>query len=55
MNKNNNLNDKKFDKSKKNATQYGEFISSYFGWLPIDRQKERADEIDKMTKNKEDS
>ncbi len=32
------------------ATQYGEFVSSYFAWIPLPKQKERAEELDKMTK-----
>ena len=32
------------------TTQYGEFISSYFAWLPPEKQKKRAKEIDDMTK-----
>ena len=32
------------------TTKYGEFISSYFAWLPPEKQKERAKEIDEMTK-----
>ena len=35
---------------KKNVTKFGEFVSSYFSWIPIDKQKERADELNKMTK-----
>ena len=35
------------------ATKYGEFVSSYFAWLTLDGQKERAKELDKMTKNKD--
>ena len=27
------------------TTQYGEFISSYFAWLPPEKQKKRAKEI----------
>ena len=34
------------------ATQYGEFVSSYFAWVPPAKQKERADELNEMTKNK---
>ena len=34
------------------TTQYGEFISSYFAWLPPEKQKKRAKEIDDMTKRK---
>ena len=32
------------------TTKYGEFISSYFAWLPPEKQKKRAKEIDNMTK-----
>lgn len=32
------------------TTKYGEFISSYFAWLPPEKQKQRAKEIDNMTK-----
>ena len=32
------------------ATQYGESVSSYFAWIPLPKQKERAEELDKMTK-----
>ena len=29
------------------ATQYGEFVSSYFAWIPLPEQKEKAEENDK--------
>lgn len=32
------------------TTKYGEFVSSCFAWLTLERQKKRAKEIDKMTK-----
>ena len=32
------------------TTKYGEFVSSYFAWLPPEKQKQRAKEIDNMTK-----
>ena len=32
------------------ATQYGEFISTYFAWIPLPDQKEKAKEMAKMTK-----
>lgn len=35
-----------------NVTKYGEFITSYFAWLPINKQKEKAEEMDKITKKK---
>lgn len=33
------------------TTKYGEFISSYFAWLGINKQKTRAEELNNMTKN----
>lgn len=38
------------DENMEDTTKYGEFISSYFAWLPPERQKKRAKEIDDMTK-----
>lgn len=32
------------------ATQYGEFVSSYFAWVPLPTQKEKAKEMNEMTK-----
>lgn len=32
------------------VTQYGEFVSSYFAWVPLPNQKERAKEMSSMTK-----
>lgn len=34
------------------VTKYGEFVSSYFSWLTLEKQKIKADEIEKMTKDK---
>ena len=34
------------------TTKYGEFISSYFVWIPISKQKKRAEELQDMTKDK---
>lgn len=33
------------------ATKYGEFVSSYFAWLTLDRQKKKAKDMENMTKN----
>ena len=33
-----------------NITMYGEFVTSYFAWLPLDKQKEKAKEMSDMTK-----
>ena len=32
------------------ATKYGEFVSSYFGWISPSKQKEIADRLEKITK-----
>lgn len=34
------------------TTQYGEFISSYFAWVGLNKQKTRAKELNDMTKKK---
>jgi len=34
------------------TTKYGEFISSYFAWLTLDRQKQNAKQMEQMTKNR---
>ncbi len=51
----------KFEKDKhgenyfedEDTTRYGEFISSYFAWIPLNKQKRRASELEKMTKKDE--
>ena len=32
------------------ATKYGEFISSYFAWVSLPEQKEKAEKLEKITK-----
>ena len=34
------------------TTRYGEFVSSYFAWIGLNRQKNRADELNEMTRKK---
>ena len=34
------------------ATQYGEFVSSYFAWVPLAKQKERAKDMENITKDR---
>lgn len=34
------------------ATKYGEFISSYFAWVSLPKQKEKVEELEDMTSNK---
>ena len=51
----------KIDKTKEeigeieDPTKYGEFVSSYFAWLTLDRQKKTARKLENITKknNKE--
>lgn len=31
-------------------TKYGEFVSSYFAWLPLSEQKENAKKLENITK-----
>ena len=36
---------------KEDKTKYGEFVCTEFKWLPIEKQKEKAEKLDKMTKD----
>lgn len=38
---------------KDNITMFGEEVCSEFAWLPLDKQKENADRLASITKNKE--
>ena len=44
---------KRDKKEKENSTKYGEFVSSYFGWVSPEKQKDRGEELEKITKNEE--
>lgn len=35
------------------STKYGEFISSYFAWISLPKQKEKVEELENITKKKE--
>lgn len=37
------------------ATQYGEFISTYFAWIPLPDQKEKAGEMARMTEKEKNA
>ena len=39
-------------KKKGNYKNNGEFIPTYFGWIPPDDQKKRAEELNQKTKNR---
>ena len=42
------------DLKEENTTKYGEFVTSYFAWLTLEKQKENAKKMDDMTKKKGD-
>ena len=35
---------------KENTTMYGEQVCSEFAWLPLDKQKEKANKLNEITK-----
>lgn len=35
------------------TTKYGEFISSYFAWVSLQKQKEKVEKLENITKNKD--
>lgn len=40
-------------KEKEDFTKYGEFVSSLFRWISPENQKDRVDQLEKITKNRE--
>ena len=38
--------------SGEDATKYGEFVSSYFAWIPLSEQKEVANKLENITDEK---
>ena len=36
---------------KEDKTKYGEFVSSFFAWKTLDKQKEIAKKLENVTKN----
>ena len=45
--------DKNNDMKIEDTTKYGEFVTSYFSWIPLEKQKEITKRMEKMTgKNK---
>ena len=40
------------NETEEDVTKYGEFISSYFVWTTLSKQKQRAEELNDMTKRK---
>ena len=37
------------------ATQFGEFVSSYFAWVPLPDQKEKTEKMANMTKKEKNN
>lgn len=35
------------------ATKYGEFVTTYFAWVPMAKQKENVKKLENITKKKE--
>ena len=33
------------------TTKYGEFVTSYFAWIPLEKQKQKAKELEETTKD----
>ncbi|MBO5413949.1 MAG: hypothetical protein J6A29_06735 [Clostridia bacterium] len=38
------------DEKLENTTKYGEFVCSFYQWLPLDKQKEQAKKMVEFTK-----
>ena len=41
---------KKKDEQIEDVTKYGEFISSYFSWVPLEKQKQIVEKLENITK-----
>ena len=37
--------------TKEDVTKYGEFVCSEHHWIPVEKQKDRAEELAEITKN----
>lgn len=44
--------DKEDSHKEENVTKYGETVCSLFAWLPLDKQKEKANKFDEITNPK---
>ena len=55
MNKDkNNIQERKKGEAVEDSTKYGEFVSSFFAWIPLPEQKEKVNKLEKITKDKKD-
>ena len=48
------MQNEKDKKIEEKTTKYGEFISSYFAWMSLDKQKEEADKLSNITDDKKE-
>ena len=49
------MKDRKNKEIGEDATQYGEFISSFFSWTNPEEQKKKVKELEKITKKEENN
>ena len=42
----------KSSENEEHSTRYGEFITSYFAWLPLSVQKEKVNDLENITNKK---
>lgn len=40
-------------KMQERSTKTGEFVCSYFNWIPLEKQKEKVEELENITKKDE--
>ena len=52
MNKNKDLENMELEIGEE-TTKYGEFISSYFAWVSLPKQKEKVEKLKNIIKNKD--
>lgn len=51
MDKKDNFDIKEGNEVGEDTSKYGEFISSYFAWVPLPEQKEKAKNMENITKS----
>lgn len=44
---------KNYNEDMEEVTKYGEFVTSYFAWVPLKKQKDRTEELENMTKEQQ--
>ena len=42
-----------FEEDVEDTTKYGEFVTSYFAWVPMSKQKENVEKLENITKKRE--